>query len=115
MLKRSNHRFSQVHPDYSQEWLNSIGKKGGGIFGIMKSASALRRLALSYNLQAHIAAKTNEMFGLGLDDQVTCNESHWHEGKETVLMKTKVWIFSTSIKFLTQSPPLMFCKTLQKT
>ncbi|KAL8582353.1 hypothetical protein ACOMHN_037109 [Nucella lapillus] len=34
VVKRTPHRFNQVDPDQSQEWLNAVGKKGGGIIGI---------------------------------------------------------------------------------
>jgi len=40
------------------EWLNGIGKKGGGIIGITKISTALSRWALSYNMQSHIAFET---------------------------------------------------------
>ena len=47
VVKRTPHRFNQVDPDQSQEWLNAVGKKGGGIIGITKTSSALNRWALS--------------------------------------------------------------------
>ena len=75
VVKRSAQRFSQVDPDQSQEWLNGTGKKGGGIVGITKTPTALSRWALSYNLRAHIAASTREMFRVGLDDQLIHKES----------------------------------------
>ncbi|KAG1713911.1 Lactosylceramide 1,3-N-acetyl-beta-D-glucosaminyltransferase [Nymphon striatum] len=62
-------------PDHSQEWLNCIGKKEGGIVGITKTTSALSRWALSYNLRANIASRTREMFMVGLDDQMIHNET----------------------------------------
>jgi len=50
VVKHSVHRFNQVFSDHAQEWLNGLGKKGGGIIGITKTTSALSRWALSYNL-----------------------------------------------------------------
>lgn len=35
--------FNQVSPDHSLEWINGIGKRGGGIVGITKTSSALSR------------------------------------------------------------------------
>ncbi|CAM2111819.1 unnamed protein product [Caretta caretta] len=40
VVKRSSQKFNQVDPDQSQEWQNGIGKKGGGIIGIIKTHSA---------------------------------------------------------------------------
>ncbi len=74
VVKGSSQRFNQVDPDHSQEWLNGIGKKGGGIIGITKTISALSRWALSYNLKACIAAQTREMYLVG-HDQMTRNET----------------------------------------
>jgi len=75
VVKRGQQKFNQVDPDMSQEWLNAIGKKGGGIVGITKTPSALSRWALSYNMRAHIAASTRDMFHLGLHDEIVHNES----------------------------------------
>ncbi|CAB4018662.1 Hypothetical predicted protein [Paramuricea clavata] len=36
--------FNEVNADPSLEWLNGIGKRGGGIVGITKTSSALSRL-----------------------------------------------------------------------
>ncbi len=41
VVKRSARKFNQVDPDQAQEWLNGVGKKGGGIVGITKTTSAL--------------------------------------------------------------------------
>jgi len=43
VVKCSPHRFNQVDPDQSQEWLNGVGKKAGGIISITKTTSALCR------------------------------------------------------------------------
>ncbi|CAB3991623.1 Hypothetical predicted protein [Paramuricea clavata] len=67
--------FNEVSADHSLEWLNSIGKRGGGIVGITKTSSALSRWALSYNLRSEIAEKTHEMFGLVQEDTYSYNES----------------------------------------
>ena len=61
VVKESDQSFNQVDPDHSQEWLNAIGKKNSGIVRITKTASALSRWALSYNLRTQIAKKTKEM------------------------------------------------------
>jgi hypothetical protein len=65
VVKRSAHRFNEVSQDQAQEWLNGLGKKGGGIIGITKTTSALSRWALSYNLRSHLALETRFSFGLG--------------------------------------------------
>ncbi|CAH3185140.1 unnamed protein product [Porites lobata] len=59
-----------------QEWLNGTGNRGGGIVGITRTTAALCRWTLSYNLRAHIAALTREMYHIDDDDQITCNESN---------------------------------------
>ena len=56
VVKQSAADFNQVSPDQAQEWLNVTGKKGGGVAGITKTASALSRWALSYNLRSHVTA-----------------------------------------------------------
>lgn len=75
VVKRSCQKFNQVDPDQSQEWLNGIGKKEGGIIDITKTHSALSRWALFYNLRARIPADTRAMFHIGLDDELIHNES----------------------------------------
>lgn len=74
VVKLSLHRFSQVDPDHSQEWLGCIGKKGGDIVGITKTSSALSRWALSFNLRSHLAQDTKVAYGQGPDDDYICNE-----------------------------------------
>ena len=69
VIKRTPHRFNQVDPDQSQEWLNAVGKNGGGIIGITKTPSALSRWALSYNLRSHLALETRAVFAVGSDDR----------------------------------------------
>ncbi|CAH3166947.1 unnamed protein product [Porites lobata] len=59
-----------------QEWLNGTGNRGGGIVGITRTTAALCRWTLSYNLRAHIAALTREMYHIDDDDHITCNESN---------------------------------------
>jgi hypothetical protein len=75
VVKRSSLKFNQVDPDQSQEWLNAVGKTGGGIVGITRTPSALSRWALSYNLRSHIAVDTKAMYGIGLDEKLAHNES----------------------------------------
>ena len=81
VVKRTNQRFNQVDPDQSQEWLNGIGKKRGGIIGITKTSSALSRWALSYNLRSHLPNKTRAVYGLDYDDDYSHNESF--KGRQT--------------------------------
>ena len=76
VVKGSPRRFNQVDPDQGQEWLNGTGKRGGGIVGITRTTAALCRWTLSYNLRAHIAALTREMYHIDDDDHITCNESN---------------------------------------
>ncbi len=75
VVKRSSLKFNQVDPDQSQEWLNGIGKKGGGIIGITKTSTALSRWALSYNIRSHIALETRALFGVNRMDDLVHNES----------------------------------------
>ena len=61
--ERHKELFNQVSPDHIQEWLNNVGKAGGGIVGITKKT---RRLwagwALSYNIRYFVSSRTKEMF-----------------------------------------------------
>ena len=75
VVKGSEQRFNQVSPGHSQEWLNAVGKKGGGIVGITKTTSALTRWTLSYNLRSCIASQTRALFRVGHDDQIIHNEN----------------------------------------
>lgn len=43
LVKWSEGKFNEVSADHSLEWLNGIGKRGGGIVGITKTSSALTR------------------------------------------------------------------------
>ena len=43
VVKWNDGAFNQVSADHSLEWLNGIGKRGGGIVGITKTSSALSR------------------------------------------------------------------------
>ena len=61
-VKRSAHKFSQVDPGRSMEWVNGTGKKGGGIIGISKTTSELFRWTISFNLRSHIAELTHEIY-----------------------------------------------------
>lgn len=75
VVKRTSAKFNQVSPDQSQEWLNAVGKVGGGIVGITKTTSALSRWALSYNQRSDITMKTREMFHVNVDDTLVHKES----------------------------------------
>ncbi|MES9881148.1 MAG: hypothetical protein ABW185_09730, partial [Sedimenticola sp.] len=74
-VKRSARVFNQVDPDQAQEWLNGVGKKGGGIVGITKTASALCRWTLSYNMRSHIAEDTYAMYNINSGEKLIHNES----------------------------------------
>jgi len=41
VVKWNESKFNHVSPDHSLEWLNRLGKRGGGIVGITKTSSAL--------------------------------------------------------------------------
>ena len=70
VVKCSANKFNQVDPDHAQEWLNGMGKRAGGIVGIMKTISALTRWSLSFNVRSHIANKTHEMYGMLPDKSI---------------------------------------------
>ena len=76
--------FNQVDPDQSQEWRNAVRKKGGGIFGITKTSTALSRWALSYNHRSHMSLETKRMFQVNssVEDVSVHNESH--SGRQAV-------------------------------
>ena len=74
VVKRTSLKFNQVDPDESQEWLNGIGKKGGGIIGITKT-STVSRWALVYNMRSHIALETRALYGVSRMDNLVHNES----------------------------------------
>ena len=76
VVKWKASKSNQVSPDQSLEWLNGIGKRGGGIVGITKTSTALSRWALSYNLGSQIADSTHRMFGLEQEDKFSHNESN---------------------------------------
>lgn len=81
VVKRTTQKFNQVDPDQSQEWLNGIGKKRGGIIGITKTSSALSRWALSYNLRSHLVNKTRGVYHPDSYDEYSHNESG--KGRQT--------------------------------
>ena len=64
VVKRSPKSFSQVDPDQAMEWVNGTSKRRGGIIGITKTASALSRWTLSFNLRSHIAERTHQLYRL---------------------------------------------------
>ena len=88
VVKESDQSFNQVDPDHSREWLKATGKKYGGIVGITKTASALSRWALSYNLRTQIAKKTKEMLMIDNENAITFTMSvAFQERKEMRQMK----------------------------
>lgn len=76
VVNRSAQTFNQVGPAQSQEWLNAVGKKGGGINVIMKTPSALSRWTLSFNLRSHLVSATKVVYRIERGDAFTCNESN---------------------------------------
>ena len=78
VVKGAALKFNQVDPNQSQEWLNAVGKKGGGIIGITKTSTALSRWALSYNLRSHMSLETKRMFRVNssVEDVSVHNKSH---------------------------------------
>lgn len=68
VVKCSTSKFNQVDPDHSQEWLNAVGKSGGGIVGITRISEALNRWALSFNHRSNITIQTRQMFGVSLHE-----------------------------------------------
>lgn len=75
VVKWNENKFDQVSPDHSLEWLNGIGKRGGGIIGITKTSSALSTWALSYNLRSQTAENTHTLFRLHQEDKFSHNQS----------------------------------------
>lgn len=75
VVKRSCQKFNQVDPDQAMEWINATGKKAGGIVGITKTASALCRWTLSYNLRSHIALATHAMYNICPDRKFVNKEA----------------------------------------
>ena len=75
VVKIGESKFNQVAPDQSLEWLNGIGKRGGGIVGITRSLTALSRWALSFNHRSKIAKDTKEMYDLDLSQHMSYKES----------------------------------------
>ena len=62
VVKNSGHRFNEVDPDHSTEWLNSTGKRRGVVgWHITRIRTALSRWTPSYNLRKMIASQTNAM------------------------------------------------------
>ena len=117
VVKRSTQRFNQVDPDQSQEQLNRIGKRGGGIVGITKMPTALGRWALSYNLRSYIAAEMKELYHLGYADDINYNEGSASRQKKDTAHKDALYsslqrfvVFSLSTNKALQN---IVTKTLQ--
>ena len=83
VVKWTKRNFSEVDPDHALEWLNCVGKESGGIVGITKTPSALRRWALSYNLRSMISANTLELLGM------TSAAEYQHHSEEGATRKMK--------------------------
>jgi hypothetical protein len=49
VVKCKEGAFNEVSADHSLEWLNGIGKRGGGIVGITKTSSAFSRCVNGFN------------------------------------------------------------------
>ena len=75
VVKIGESKFNPVAPNQSLEWLNGIGKRGGGIVGITRSMTALSRWALSFNHRSKIAKYTKEMHDLDLSQNMSHKES----------------------------------------
>ena len=71
VVKWNENKFNQVSP----EWLNGIGKRGGGIVVITKVSLALSRWALSYSLRPKIVENTDTMFRLHQEDKFSYKQS----------------------------------------
>ena len=95
-------RNSTVDPDQSQEQLNRIGKRGGGIVGITQMPTALGRWALSFNLRSHIAAETKELYHLGYADDINYNEGSASRQKKDTAHKDA--LYSSLQRFVVFSP-----------
>ena len=92
----------------SHEWLNAIGKKGGGIVSITKTPSAL-----SYNMRAHIAASTQDMFHLGLDDEIVHNESTKARTQQVNMDESAILDALKRFNVLGEdASPIQFCRAL---
>ena len=103
VVKWNESKFNQVSPDHSLEWLNGIGKRGGGIVGITKTSSALSRWALSYNLRSQLVANTHTMFGLYQEDKFSHNEST--PGRKDRDKKDECSLLTILKRFKVFSPP----------
>ena len=103
VVKWNPGKFNQVSPDNGLEWLNGIGKRGGGIVGITKTSSAFSRWALSYNLRSQIADTTHKMFGLVQEDMFSHNEST--PGRNDCVKKDECSLLTILKQFKVFSPP----------
>ncbi len=113
VVKRSTRKFNQVDPDQAQEWLKGVGKKGGGIVGIMKTASALCRWTLSYNLRSHIAMETYAMYQMRPGEKLLHNESTNSRQERDTFMKMHWSVRSIDSVCSLQGYIVARCKILQ--
>lgn len=110
VVKRSLQKFNQVDPDQSQEWLNAVGKKGGGIVGITKTSSALSRWALSYNLRSHISMETRELYNLTRDSDEGLVHNESTNGRRKVDNQEECRLFETFVSlnvFVADAPDVL--------
>ncbi|KAL8600360.1 hypothetical protein ACOMHN_013575 [Nucella lapillus] len=105
VVKRTPHSFNQVDPHQSQEWLNAVDKKGGGIIGITKTSSALSRWALSYNLRSHLALETRAAFAVGSSDDIVHNETTRSRMKQDTKDEDKLLTTLKSFKLFSSDMP----------
>lgn len=105
VVKLTPHRFNQVDPDQRQEWLNAVGKKGGGIIGITKTSSSLSRWALSYNLRSHLALETRAAFAVGSSDDSVHNETTRSRMKQDTKDEDKLLTTLKSFKLFSSDMP----------
>ena len=70
VVKPSAHTSIKLILTKRRNGLNGTGKKSGGIVGITKNVSALRRWTLSYNHRSQIAADTHDMYNISYDAKI---------------------------------------------
>ena len=115
LWSRDLRRNATVDPDQSQEQLNRIGKRGGGIVGITQMPIGLGRWALSHNLRSHIAAETKELYYLGYADDINYNKGSASRQKKDTAHKDALH-FTAVFKGLLYSHqvPMKHYKTLSQ-
>ena len=61
VVKWKEGAFNEVSADHRLEWLNGIGKRGGGIVGITKTSSALSR-CVSLLRHVHLVSLFTQLY-----------------------------------------------------